>query len=328
MNQASVFFALLFMGCLAAVQEADRGENAPHTLKVSSTYVWVPALVRSESGAPIQNLNAASFRLFDDGTPQTVDVVKTDDLPVSLVLLIQTGASGVRHFRDYSELPALISKILGVSKHEITLVTFDSKIEQVWHFPTRLDGVDYELTHLAQGDKGAAIMDAVRFGVSQLQAEPGEFRRVVLLVSQHTDSGSITSPNELLRQLGTASTEVHSIEFQNQKVKTKPEGSADPYAGRTNAMGAYGTAIRLLERETASEIAAVSGGDSVRFDSPGSFNAGLIEIGEDVRNSYTLGFQPNRNDTGFHSLKVEVAGPRSAFDVRSRGAYWFEPSTQ
>jgi VWFA-related protein len=328
LDRGSVLFAFLLAGCLSVAQEADRGENAAPMLKATSTYVWVPTFVKTQSGIPIRNLSAASFRLLDDGTPQKVDVVKTKDPPVSLVVLLQTGASAARYFPDYSELPVLISKILGVSKHETTLVTFDSKIEQIWHFPTQMDGVNYELRHLTRGDKGAAIIDAVHFGVSQLQAEPGEFRRVVLLVSQDTDSGSATSPNELLRQLGTASTEVHSIVFQGQKAKAKSRGSYDPCAGLTNAMGAYGTAIRLLERETASEISAVSGGDSVRFDSPGSFDAGLIEIGENVGESYTLGFQPSRSDTGFHSLRVEVAGPRSVYEVRARGAYWFDRNTQ
>jgi VWFA-related protein len=316
------------IGYLSVAQEASHDEKTAPILKATSTYVWVPTLVRSSSGAPIRNLNATSFRLLDDGTPQKLDVVKTDDLPISLVILVQTGASAARHFRDYSQLPDLVGKILGASRHEITLVTFDSKIEQIWHFPARLDGVNYELTHLARGDNGAAIMDAVHFGVSQLEAEPGEFRRVVLLVSRDMDSGSTISPNEILRQLGTASTEVHSIVFQGQKVKAKSVGTFDPYAGSTNAMGTYGAAIRLLERETASEVAAVSGGDYLRFDASSSFNAGLIRIGEDIRDSYTLGFQPSRNDTGFHSLSVGVVGSQSVLDVRARGAYWFDPSTQ
>lgn len=259
--------------------------------------------------------------MLDNGLAQKVFATKTDDLPISLVILMQTGGNASSFFQSYADLPHLVQQMVGVSEHEITLVTFDSRVEQIWHFPKHSDGVVYALEHPIAGDGGAAIMDAVSFGVGQLQAEAGRFRRVVLLLSQGNDEGSHVAPTDLVMQLGTASTVVHSIVFAGGKKKNRRKrprtknsnGSADTLA----------ITLRRLGSETAAEISTLTGGDCVRFTDQRSFNSGMLEIEADTKESLTLGFQPSEQTPGLHGIRVKLANPSSDETVIARGAYWY-----
>jgi hypothetical protein len=175
---------IVMMGWTMRAQELEPSENAPFTLQSTSTFVSVPTWVRTAYGNAVKNLSTDQSRLLDDGISQKVQTVKTDNLPISLVILMQTGGSASRQFSSYLDLPILLDKIIGSTEHEITLVTFDSRVEQIWHFSLRSDGIAHALTSPQPGDSGAAIRDAVSFGVNQLQGEAGRFRRVVAPVER------------------------------------------------------------------------------------------------------------------------------------------------
>ncbi len=300
-------------------QDAITTPNASSLLETTSTFVSVPTLVRSASNEAVRNLNAGQFKLFDQRIPQKVVMETTGHLPISLILLVQTGGSAGRQFASYTDFPVLLKSLLANSEHETTLITFDSKIEQIWHFPARSDGVMYELTHLNSGDNGAAIRDAVHFGVQQLEAEPGRFRRVVLLLSQDTDRGSTTSAEELLKQLGTSSTTVYSLVFPGLKTHHVSRHNAASF----RFSGAFGRAIQGLNNNTAAEIAAITGGNCTRFSDQRSFNSAFLETSVDIKDSYMLGFQPNQHSIGFHSIQVELAKPNPDLSILARSAYWF-----
>ena len=315
----ALFVAFTSMSSKAQSREAD--EDVSPLLRVDSAFVWVPVLVKTENGRALGGQDVSRFRLLDNGTPEKVTVLNTDGLPVSLVILMQTGGSASQFLSCYSNLPELIGHLVGDSGHEITLVTFDSRVEQIWHFPARSDGVNYALTHQHAGDNGAAIKDAVAFGVRQLQGEPGRFRRIVLLLSQGRDAGSSTSSQALLEQLGTSSTVVYSLTFTGEQThagrvrKTKHSGSSEEASER---------AIRALDDQAAEEAVSLTGGTDYPFDDRREFNSAMLETLSDFHDGITLGFQPSRHDAGFHRVEVRIDSHRLRVTVR--GAYWRAPS--
>jgi VWFA-related protein len=266
----------------------------------------------------VSNPDISRFRLLDNGVPERVTEINTDGLPVALVIVMQTGGSASHFLSTYRDLPDLIGRLVGGSVHEISLVTFDSRVEEIWHFPARTDGLDYALTHLHSGDEGAAIKDAVAFGVRQLQGEPGRFRRIVLLISRGADVGSSTSSQSLLEQLGTSSTVVYSLIFpsgrtQNTRAhKRKRSHSADEELKR---------ASRALNNQTAEEIAYLTGGTDFQFDDQRSFNSAMLETISNFHDGISLGFQPSHSAVGFHRIDLQVE--HRGLKVTSRRAYWW-----
>jgi hypothetical protein len=299
-------------------QSRAADEDAAPLIRADSTFVWVPTLVKTENGGMFGEPDVGRFHLLDNGNPEKVSVINTDGLPISLVILMQTGGSASRFLSSYSNLPELIGRLVGDSVHEITLVTFDSRVEQIWHSPVRSDGVNHALTHQHPGNKGAAIKDALAFGVRQLQSEPGRFRRIVLLLSQKRDIGSSTSSQSLLEQLGTSSTVVYSLTFPGEKTHLgQARGTR-----HTGAMEEAAEKIaRTVDDRTAQEVSSLTGGTDRQFVDRASFNSAMLETVSDFHSGITLGFQPSRHQVGFHRIDLTIDSP--GMQVTSRSAYWW-----
>lgn len=313
------FFAAI--ASMSNAQARDGDEDVSPFFSVDSTFVWVPVLVTTKHGRTLSDADISDLRLLDNGQLQKVMEVNTNGLPVSLVVLMQTGGSANRFLPLYTDVPELIGHLVGASVHEITLVTFDSRVEQIWHFPVRTDGMNYALTHLHPGDKGPAIKDAVSFGVRQLQGEPGRFRRVVLLLSQGEDAGSSISSQSLLEQLGTSSTVVYSLTFPEE---TKHAAQVRDRI-RTDALNEeLKRTNRALDYQTAEEVASLTGGTDFQFDDQRGFNSAILETISGFHDGITLGFQPNGHEVGFHRIDLQVGSPK--LRVTARQVYWWERS--
>jgi hypothetical protein len=193
---------------------AQDGEaQATQLVKSTSALVIVPTLVRAQSGELIRDLDAEHFRLIDNGKEQNVYVQQVENEPLAVVVLIQTGGMASGELRNYGKLDRLVGTILGTSPNKLALVTFDSRVRQIWAFPPRVDSVEYAMTHQAVGDNGAAIRDAVRYGISLLQNQPAQYRRIILLLSQEEDSASVSRFADVLHDVARSGTTIYSFTF-------------------------------------------------------------------------------------------------------------------
>jgi VWFA-related protein len=303
------------------------------TLRSASTLVAVPALVRLPTGELVKDLDR--FQLFDGGAPQKLTLERTEKQPIAVAILMQTGGQAPAEFENYRKLPKLVDSIIGDSAHEIMLVTFDSKIRATWNFPPRSDGVAYALTHPIAGDGGAAILDATNYVIGLFQQEPGNFRRIVLLLSQSLDDGSTTSGEEVVRHLGESSTSVYCLTFSPRKAAARFRSKVQAAAPKNQTASAdrrhravdlstpLGQALKAMETNTAETIATLSGGVQLKFRDQADFEQQWSAIADDIHNRYLLSFQPSSHQPGFHTLTMHVDGQR-AFRVTARTSYWFD----
>ena len=315
-----------------AQSTCSKPEAGLPTIKATSTLVAVPTLVRLPSGEFAKHLNADQIELFDNGIRQKVALEETGNRPIAVVVLMQTGGQDAVQFQNYRRLPELLNSLVGQSAHEIMLVTFDSRPRATWHFPARSDGVEYALTHPVAGDDGAAILDAVDYVIELLQQEAGDFRRIVLLLSQSQDEGSRAPAKDLVRHLGKGNTSIYSLTFTAPKpsqrwgsksrvAKPRATPSVDDVADLSTPLG---VAVKALRTNTADELAALSGGVHLKFRDEPDFEKQLSAIADDIHNRFVLSFQPDSHQPGFHTLNVRVAAQRPRLGILARTSYWFD----
>jgi hypothetical protein len=87
--------------------------------------------------------------------------------------------------------------------------------------------------------------------------------------------------------------------------------------------------INALRRDSASELASLSGGEHFSFTTKRGFDESLERIGNRVHNYYLLRFQPSGPIMILHSLRVRVEGYPDAV-IQTRRNYWsgiFDSST-
>jgi VWFA-related protein len=234
---ASAISGLVLLSAMpAGAQTSDPSSAGSQVtaLSVRSNLVLVPALVKTKGGELVFELTADDFILTDNGVPQTLRLEPdTDTQPVALAIIVQTGGGGASHLGDYRGLDAVLDAVVGNVPHRVAVVSFDSKPRLERDFTTDTDVAIRTIGNLQQGDPGAAILDALNFGINLLRQQPPDYRRAVLLFSETIDDGSQTSFEEAIRTVDDTNTAIYSFGFSSTKKAVKHEGSKLPRPGGT-----------------------------------------------------------------------------------------------
>jgi len=245
---AAVILLLLTAGPRAHAQSQNRSTSPGPTskqqttdppqsgnrIRTSSTVVLVPALVKTKSGETVFSLTAHDFILTDNGVPQTLQLeTDTDSQPLALVVIVETGGQGTRHLHDYDNLGAELDAVVGDVRHLVAVVSFDSKPRIAQNFTDDTDAATKTIANLNEGDQGAAILDALNFGIDLLRDVPPRYRRAVLLVTETADRGSETSLDDAVRSVSDMNTAIYSFGFSTTKAAVKHEASKVPLPGGT-----------------------------------------------------------------------------------------------
>jgi VWFA-related protein len=328
-------------------------------LRTQTTVVLVPALVSTGSGEPVFTLAADDFKITDDGVEQKLTLDEdTGGEPLALVVAVETGGAGARKLADYGHLNAVIGAVVGAVPHRIAVVGFDSTPGLVEDFSPDIDVAGAALHDLSPGDKGAAILDGLRFSVDLLRKEPPLWRRAILLISETVDRGSQTTMDDALRAVSDTNTVIYSLAFSSSKSDAHSQASkvfqphtpgpakgcmakdADTeaeYGGNRAAqlydcLSLLAPPLRLakmaaiattdsMQQNAPETVARLTGGEYFKFEDARSLVRGLVTISNHVPNRYVLSFHPEAPHVGYHLVEVQLRD-RPGLRVTARTGYW------
>ncbi|QHN05019.1 hypothetical protein FTO74_17905 [Granulicella sp. WH15] len=327
-------FALLLPLCLSPACCAQSLPQIP-TITTTTDLVVVPALVRESSGDLVQTLQASDFLLTDNGVPQTVALEDTEHQPLSLVVLMQTGASAPRQFPDYAKLGTMLTYLTANSPYQIAMVTFDSQPEYLWDFTPNIADLEDGFAKPDPGDRKAAILDAVSSGIDLLRKQPPNRRRIIVLLSQTHDEGSLAHAEDIIKRLGENNITIECLTFSPEKAWlkdqfTKPRHenplyqlapNYPPLQHTFNLDKPLGMALSAMREDTSSAIAMLSGGESFPFATKAELERQLSLLANHFAATSTLSFRPTSKQPGFHSLQLHIAG-HPDLQVSARTSYW------
>lgn len=238
------FLALLL--CLSAARNSRAQQNeqpspqahsststpTPSVLTTSSTLVLVPVLVKTKADEVVFSLTADNFRLTDDGVPQDVHMEPDINLqPLAVAVIVEAGGEGASHLHDYRGLGAVLDAVIGDVPHRVAVISFDSAPHLEHDFAPDTDAAAKVLANLHAGDHGAAILDAITFGIKQLSKQPPDYRRAVVLFSETVDNGSHVTLDDTVRTVDDTNTSIYSFGFSTTEQAVKHEASKIPVPG-------------------------------------------------------------------------------------------------
>ena len=354
--------AVLLLACSAAGSQAQAGSASPApAVRTQSTVVLVPALVRNAKGELVFTLNAGDFRVTDDGVEQKLTLDEdTGSEPLALVVAVETGGGGRSKLDAYRHLGAVIDAVVGGVPHRVAVVGFDSTPQLLQDFNPDAMAAGVTLDNLDPGDKGAAILDALKFSVEQLRKQPISYRRAILLISESVDHGSQATMDDALRAISDTNTAIYSLGFSSGKAEGAryadrelpihgenphpgpPHGcmgkDPDPDATTNKAAQAFDclgllvpplalaklAAIRAaddLHRNVPETVAQLTGGEYFKFENNRSLVSGLVAISNHVPNRYVLSFQPQTPHPGFHAVELKLKD-HPGLRITARDGYW------
>ncbi len=308
------------------------------TITTTSNLVLVPALIQSPSGDNLPILKPSDFLLTDNGILQHVTLEDTEHQPLSIVVVLQTGATAPRNFPAYARLGTMLTYITANAPHQAAMITFDSQPEDQWDFTPDIGDLEDGFTKPAPGDRGAAILDAVDAAMDLLRKQPPAYRRIIVLISQTHDDGSRARPEDIVRRLGENNITIECLTFSPEKAWlkdefTKPRHENPPYQLSPDLPPLLHTfnldrplreAIGALRTDTSTEIATLSGGEAFPFATKANLEQQLSVLANHFAATYTLSFRPTSKEPGFHALHLQIANQPN-LQISARASYWAIP---
>lgn len=349
---------LLLIGAASAVAQQAPSPIAA-IFRADTTLVLVPALVRSKSDEPVFFLRAENFLLTDDDVPQSLTLEQdTDREPLALAIVVQVGGAGARHLDDYRNLQTTVEALVGEVQHRVAVIGFDSEPRLLEKFTPEMNAIGETLHDLEPGDSNAAIYDALRFAVGQLQRQPPEYRRAILLISETVDHGSRTALEDAVRAVSDTNTIIYSFAFSSMKssvthgasrtgndpepgppggcfAKDPNEDPAKHKKGLEKTYDCLGqlapplraaklaglVAMNSLRHNAPETVAQLTGGEYYGFKDRRSLQKAMLTVSNHVPNRYVLSFHPTVPHPGLHTLKLQLKdGPK--LEIAARRSYW------
>lgn len=226
---------LLLSTAICSISYSQTRPAPPHpkvpVLASRSNVVLVPALVKDKSGEVVFSLTANDFVLTDNGVPRSLKLEPdTDSEPLALAVIVETG-DGASHLRDYGDLGPVLHAIIGGVQHRVAVIAFDSAPRLVLGFTADEDKAGQTIANLQAGDSGAAILDALSFGIEILRKQPPAYRRSILLISETADGGSQTSLEKVLREVDDTNTEIYAMAFSSTRAAIEHQAAELPRLG-------------------------------------------------------------------------------------------------
>lgn len=229
-----VRYAVTFLLSLPLFLSPGAGAQSD-TLRVDSNLVLVTALVKSHNGERVYLLNSKDFSLLDNGIPQTVQVdEETGREPLALAIIVQTGGRAAARLNDYQHIEPLLEDLIGDVPHTVAVIRFDSTPSLAHGFTESIPDASGAIARLEPGNGGAAILDAVAFGIGQLKNLPLRYRRAILLISETFDNGSQISLGDAVRVMCDTNTTIYSLAFSSARADAAHRAEKIPRLGGTS----------------------------------------------------------------------------------------------
>jgi VWFA-related protein len=254
--------------------------------------VRVDVLV-TDRGRPVRDLKAGDFEVFDSGVPQQIDFVSVEQLPINVVLALDSSTSispeQFEHLRDAGR--AVLAALKG--EDQVALLTFADAValrERLTADPARVHTALGELQAPARNPNGGtALIDACYTAL--MVADADDRRALLMAFTDGVDTSSWLTADRVL------------------------------HAARRSNLVAYGIATSALpESSFLHKLSDATGGAAIEIASTADLRAAFLRIIDEFRQRHLLSYSPAGvpND-GWHPLTVRVKGRK--VDVKARAGY-------
>lgn len=327
-------------------------QDAPK-FSVRSNLVFLPTRVQDRKSETVYGLTREQFIVEDNGARQAVNVDEDPESSgLSLVVAVQCGRSAALEFKKLKGLGAMIGGIVGDAPHEVAILSYGAGPYVLSDFSRSSDAVRTGLAKLKDCSSNyAATIDTVYYAIDMLKRRQNHYRRAILLIGETRDHGSKSKLSEVVSELGITDTVIYSVAFSpardevlhdmmhaNDAYNEEPpkHTGPPPDVEKPSPAESHWTEkpplfvwppeflliVNALRRNSASELATLSGGEYANFTTQKGFDAELQRISNEIHNYYLLSFKPSSESSwGLHTLRVRVAGYPDAV-IQTRKSYW------
>jgi VWFA-related protein len=310
---------------------STRGLAQETTLRSRANVVLIPTLVKDSQGGTVYGLQSQDFVIEDDGVEQPARLDETPEgQPISLVVAVQTGRRASYEFPRMRGLNSMLDPLFAQGTNRVALVEFDGHVNLARNFTNDARLIADDLSNLQPGDGGAAILDAVAYSVKVLSDEPENRLRVLLLISETRDHGSLMKIEKVVSAIGKANVVMYALVFSpslsnildTERGNNKSEMNASP-----DLLAPLVMTVNAMRKNAPATVASMTGGEYELFATKKKFDVRMNDFDNHLHSRYLLSISPKSPHPGLHQIRVRLksAGGNT---VLARTSYWTQDSSE
>ena len=283
-------------------QEKPKTDAPDQDAVFSSDTRLVPlnVTVTDKSGHLVTDLPRTAFTVMENGIPQAIKLFRSEDVPVSIGLIIDNSGS-MRDKRQAVESAALALVKSSNPQDEAFVVNFnDEAYLDTPHMTSDIAILEQALTKInAKG--GTAMRDALRMSIDELKKKAKRDKKVLLVVTDGNDNASTETLEALVREAQQSDILVYAIGLLSQEERKEARA-----AKRALDILVTSTGGQVFYPNALTEVEAIA-----------------KEVARDIRSQYTLTYTPSNSalDGTFRQIKVVVKGRNNPV-ARTRLGYY------
>src|ERR1700676_4551027 len=273
-----------------------------HVVKTDVKLVLVPVSVMDPMQRLVTGLQAQNFELFEGKKPQEIRHFSSEDVPVSIGIILDTSGS----MRDkMGRVREAVTQFCEEANplDEFFMVAFADQPWLVTDFTSAPDDLEKELL-FTQPKGRTALLDAIYMGLHKMK-QARYAKKALLIISDGGDNHSIYMEKEVRAAAKESDVMIYAIGTFDRYVPT-PEETRGP---------------ALL-----SELAEPTGGQAFTLENTVELPAVPRHIGRTLRTQYVLGYRPEQmpRDGKWHKIQVKLRLPKkfSFLHARAKTGYY------
>ncbi|MBO0911623.1 MAG: VWA domain-containing protein [Acidobacteria bacterium] len=280
-----------------------------YSIRVDVPLVTVPVMVTTKDGQFISDLKKENFRIYEDGTAQTISDFKIEEAPITAVLVVEFASTSYPLLVDALRASYVFAETLKKDDW-VAVISYDMKPDILVDFTQDKNTVMSGLNTLRMpGFAETNLFDALYDTLDRLDRVEGH--KYVVLVSTGIDTFSKLNYDQILKKVKTT----HDITIFPISIgwMLREFCEVNRCTGISHGMASYGMhQIDWYQADNEMQtFAKLTGG---RFYQPrfeGDFVDTFKDISGDIRHQYVIAYHPTnpKLDGTYRKLKVDVVAP-------------------
>jgi VWFA-related protein len=333
-------------------KDLETGQDL-YTITVTTNLVTVPVTVTDREGRMIGGLLPQDFLVLENGQKQTLKFFTSDPFALSAAVIFDTGMADVGLKKVQETLSALQGAFSPFD--EVGIYTYSSTVGRVSDFTTAgkqltatlnqvkgfsganngpavtsgplgpqgpiINGIpmDSPVNPVSTPPKVARVLnDAILLAARDLSKRDRARRKIIFIISDGREQGSIASYKDTLKVLLTQGITVYAVGV---------EGAAIPVYDRLQRIHLPKTRAAMGYSDILPKYVNATGGGTVYGElAQAEIERAYARAIGDARNQYTLGYSPRSNIGGYREIEVQVKRP--GVKVYARRGYYPLPTAR
>ena len=302
MKRTRFLLAVLVCSALvASVAPVLVAQQQQQTLSVNVDLVNVLFTVSDKSGKFITNLPKEDFKVYEDDQQQKISNFSNEtNLPLSIALLFDTSASIQGRLKfEQDAAGEFFHTTLRRGTDRALLVTFDRSITLAQDFTDDAELLIKAIGKVHAGGNTALFDAAYQAMTKKLAGQEG--RHVIIVISDGDDNLSEKSIDETIEMAQKTDTVIYAVGTSSPELFGSSKERGNKY-------------LKKLVDETGGKLFFPTKGDEL--------TKSFLEISQELRSQYTLGYRSSNTKRDGAYRKIRVAATNKQFKVRARDGYY------